>query len=429
MKWGAMFLLLAMFGCKGENQTKFEAVAAQYESAQTAAKQAGVPLRLKELAPSPLSESEDAAPILNLASTELVVLKGGRAGSLADAPSLIRSGDFAGAQAAINAQAKALSYVEQACKKERADFGRDWETDRPWAMMFPEYADLRAFAKAITARAVLRARSGDNAGALADIKAGFRLGEFASSDPFLIAALVRIAIDSITARQVEWMLTVSPKDISMRQSLQDVMKAQPEDLDFTQTMRGEAIFSIAAAEAWAKMTPGEMEEMLAEGSQKVSKATAGISKDLASRAFTTRAMQIWTEAFEGLKQKQYEISPSEVLDRVLGKVDAGKDPTYALVGQLMPVFSQAGNAFVMRTARFRAVDGMLMAVSYWQSHGKMPESLEAAGFKGVDPFTGKPFRYKAQGDSLAVWSVGQDLKDDGGLEKENKDIVAQFPRE
>jgi hypothetical protein len=54
---------------------------------------------------------------------------------------------------------------------------------------------------------------------------------------------------------------------------------------------------------------------------------------------------------------------------------------------------------------------------YYQQHGHLPESLEVLAREGldlVDFFTEKSLVYQHEGTEFSLYSVGQDLKDDGG---------------
>ena len=58
---------------------------------------------------------------------------------------------------------------------------------------------------------------------------------------------------------------------------------------------------------------------------------------------------------------------------------------------------------------------------FQQEKGHLAVSLEelvAGGFLSelpVDPFSGNPLIYRADGDDFILYSVGTDLKDDGGV--------------
>jgi hypothetical protein len=49
-------------------------------------------------------------------------------------------------------------------------------------------------------------------------------------------------------------------------------------------------------------------------------------------------------------------------------------------------------------------------------HGSYPSSLaDFPGASKIDPLTREPFRYRLEGPQPVIYSVGTDLKDDGGL--------------
>ena len=70
----------------------------------------------------------------------------------------------------------------------------------------------------------------------------------------------------------------------------------------------------------------------------------------------------------------------------------------------------------------------LAAGRYRLGHGRFPEQLPE---DLVDPFDGKPLRHSLDDGALKIWSVGQDLDDDGGAPWDWKtrdgDIVWPIP--
>jgi hypothetical protein len=54
---------------------------------------------------------------------------------------------------------------------------------------------------------------------------------------------------------------------------------------------------------------------------------------------------------------------------------------------------------------------------YRAQHGRLPETLEVAvgpGYGAVDPCSGKPYVYRPSASGFLLYSVGKDMKDDGG---------------
>jgi len=68
-----------------------------------------------------------------------------------------------------------------------------------------------------------------------------------------------------------------------------------------------------------------------------------------------------------------------------------------------------------------------------QNHGQLPESLEALVPQLIasvprDPFDGRPLRYKKLEKGYAVYSVGNNGKDDGGVSKSGLDVAFRVER-
>jgi hypothetical protein len=90
-----------------------------------------------------------------------------------------------------------------------------------------------------------------------------------------------------------------------------------------------------------------------------------------------------------------------------------------LTRMLMPVFERAVWSRERLAANLGDAQIALALIIYKSAHGAYPDSLatlEAAGFKlPKDPFGGQPFKYRRDGVGFIVYSIGSDMKDDGGL--------------
>ena len=106
--------------------------------------------------------------------------------------------------------------------------------------------------------------------------------------------------------------------------------------------------------------------------------------------------------------------------------------------------SSALGAFIQSLARAKArirVGTGLIAVRRWQlSHrGGLPPSMEAAANEAglravpVDPYNGRPIRFAIVDGQPTAYSVGQDLRDDGGRidnarTPDSGDVVLRLPK-
>jgi hypothetical protein len=87
---------------------------------------------------------------------------------------------------------------------------------------------------------------------------------------------------------------------------------------------------------------------------------------------------------------------------------------------LMPAVSKLGAGFRRQHAEVRCLIAALAAERYRRAHGRWPESLaqltpQLLGEVPLDPYDGKPLRFKRLAVGVLVYSVGPDEADDGGV--------------
>jgi hypothetical protein len=85
------------------------------------------------------------------------------------------------------------------------------------------------------------------------------------------------------------------------------------------------------------------------------------------------------------------------------------------------------------TADVQITRAGLGLLRYRQAHGALPPTLEVLGLEGLlDPYTGKPLLYRTEGEGFVIYSVDEDLKDNGGTlkpEKQDSDPRRRKPLE
>jgi len=96
--------------------------------------------------------------------------------------------------------------------------------------------------------------------------------------------------------------------------------------------------------------------------------------------------------------------------------------TLKLAQTLLPAFGAAERTQSRVNAR-RFIDAVGLALlGYRDVHGELPESLDALvptyfDDEPMDPYADGPLVYRVNGDGSAlVYSVGEDLEDDGGVD-------------
>ena len=97
----------------------------------------------------------------------------------------------------------------------------------------------------------------------------------------------------------------------------------------------------------------------------------------------------------------------------------------ALKPTVVPFLAKLPHEWARTNLSMRELQLRAAIALYEQHHGEPPENLDALvpDFLPAvpeDPFSGKPLRYLRRGGNWKLWSVGSDLKDDGGAVDEQR---------
>jgi hypothetical protein len=125
----------------------------------------------------------------------------------------------------------------------------------------------------------------------------------------------------------------------------------------------------------------------------------------------------------------YSVERREGLEKELTAVPK----RYSFTRMLTPAMARIKELHCRMAAEVCVTRTGLALLRYRDTHGGFPETLEALGLRDIrDPFTHKPLRYRAEDKGFILYSVGEDLKDNGGSPKQAKqrtdfDTVWHFP--
>jgi ABC-type transport system involved in multi-copper enzyme maturation permease subunit len=87
----------------------------------------------------------------------------------------------------------------------------------------------------------------------------------------------------------------------------------------------------------------------------------------------------------------------------------------AILPHLMPATTWLRRTAFTRLARLRLMQVAADIEIYRAEHGALPRTLTGIGANNlIDPFDSQPLRYIPNGDAYVLYSVGEDLKDNGG---------------
>ena len=313
---------------------------------------------------------------------------------------------------------------------------------RLFAAMLPGIQQTRSFARALTARAMLRVGEGDIDSAWQDLLTCHRLGRLVGRGPTLIGAEVGIAIDRMaretdlafleqtkpSAKQVVGYLrdlsSLSPMpemaekiDLSARLELLDIMQMIARDgtdsfpFLFWLEDDGEGGKLLLSSVDW--------DVAMGVGNKWYDQLVAALrKKDRREMAKTLDRLN------KDLMKLANKIRDAESLPDLIKKSKSTREGLGQLIGNFMTAFLLPG-AERARISEDRAVQGnrnlqiAFALAAYHNDRSRYPDRLDRLAPKYLkavpgDLFSGKPLIYHPSKQGYLIYSVGANEKDDSG---------------
>lgn len=270
------------------------------------------------------------------------------------------------------------------------------------APLFDHFQGNRQVARFLVLDAYLGAHEGKHARILDDIKSIDALSDTLSSGPFLITSFVRLAIYAVGISEIEkWLAYCDWSDAELA-SLQ------------------EAILSAQFEQEIARCLIGER----ASGLTQCNKFILGPFRE----SVLTEYLRVQEEAIDSFSHPWPE--PLERQAALTARLNGlQKQPLsslrYHMVTSSGPAIEQAGNAVARAVAKQRCICLLIAAQRFRLQQGRLPHSLgeiersqlgQGAELPDlfIDPFDGKPLRFKSDAEGIVVYSVSENRMDDGG---------------
>jgi hypothetical protein len=314
------------------------------------------------------------------------------------------------AQVAYQTLRPYLAAIERAADRPRCEFDHDYA--QGFNVLFPEFAKLKSYAKLLSFEALKQSEQGDWRGALRSIERAQRVGRHAAESPTLIGMLVGIALEAIASRSFE-------EVINDHRSNPEFLLAARRTLDrfgplpsMRYAMGGELVLcrvSIQKMHSWSDITAmGTMEE------PKPNVALDRTTFDPLRGVFEARLVRAYLSLEPSLPNDpakwQITVAGMNAFEK---KIESDKDLLNTLNRILFPVFSQAGAAVgktaIQRQTLYASLD-VLEAARQGKRMTSVPKRPE---YK--DPYDSGQLRMVRQGRNFAIYSIGPNGLDEGGL--------------
>jgi hypothetical protein len=399
-------------------------------------RKAGYPASLAELErwyPA-VPESENAAGIygqafarLKVATNAEALLRGMRTNSLARTVALSRepNGEIA---ALLASNAEALQLLEHSPPRTKCRYPinlKNVSEPRPHLKGVGDGVQL------LLLKAVIAAGEDNSDEAFLALTGALGLSRSLVGEPSLRSETVRLAAVDRTLRALE--LVLSQRELSEAHLAALAANMHPEEFPhaLARAYAGERCIGIygfgLSAAGWPELPDGAGGRMLFQ------KLTGIWDREL--RIYLSIMGQSVEAA--GLPFPQRMAKAKELEERVDQKHDSDPEIVHFLGGDSMAtmLFPPVATSHIRSAetqVRLMAAQIALAVERYRVRHaGQLPAQLtelvpKELASAPVDPFDGKPFRYKRLAQGYMIYSVGADGKDDGGLKKDASKYDAPY---
>ena len=296
---------------------------------------------------------------------------------------------------------------------------------------YPKQLDMehlrqaRDCARLLRLNAIYSAKSGDTADALANLLAGFQISQALATEPSLMPQLVRFACAMMTQHALmESFPAQTFPDHAVAQLL-DVIQQDPGRAPMVVALEEQRVSVVESLDAMLKLGWGAR---YAQMERNLFLSPSPLVRRVGKLAYASPLARPWFNRDIGaLSESASEIAQISRLPYY----EANRQYTVS-DSRLRPYTHQQATATFMvlgSQARHEALLQLLQLGLTLEQYPSPPASLDALAGEFseevlTDPFTGQRFVYQPVGDSFLLYSVGENLTDDGGRHDFNDgDIV------
>jgi hypothetical protein len=278
------------------------------------------------------------------------------------------------------------------------------------ATLIPSLGEMRNAARLLELEAVLYADDGNGSAATLSAISAFGIARSLVREPVTVSQLVRCACQNTAISTVEQVLNrIELADEQLLELAESVRQSESIS-DISRAFVGERCMGMDFFDNPGIINPGgvRLNPLLSlYKAVGLMEADAVIYLDL---------MDGYMKCFElPLHERQKAADAVEAKLRTISKA-------HVLLHVITPSLSGLIRQELRTIAHLRAADAALAVQRHRLKAGRLPEKLSdlvPAYLRSVprDPFDGKEMRYKKLAAGFVVYSIGEDLSDDGGKER------------
>jgi len=303
-------------------------------------------------------------------------------------------------------------------------FGSDYRLG-PY-VLFRELSASGDVARLLVRDAIDQAAQGREDAAFDRLDAAARISALIGlSEPNLLTAVIQVATSQITFRGIQRViadLNAAPSALARADGVLDLLGPGP---DLRNALAGEFAGWVLYSE---RIRIGELERLdrVQSGEDKPNPEFEGADAQWLVPSIRKRMIATYYRTFldyyESLPEDRTELAYAYQVGLAFDKrVKADRRVDTILTRIMLPEVGPAQQAMATQLAMHRAMRCLIIALR------TNAQSLPDLGEDSIDPFTRKPLKFVRKGKEIKVYSVGRNLKDDGGDGNKGLDAVARYP--
>lgn len=311
---------------------------------------------------------------------------------------------------------KALSMVEQGTQRPACQFQHDYEHGTSFSV--PAMKDLRELMRVIGAKAYLEAEAGQSQKAWARAVTLLRFADAARNEPGADNQLFHTGMINYSCWMIREMCGASLPDETTSNEIERLLVGMDDvtplmhAIDAQRLLEGERVFNLPDDELFEVLRKDAwtgQEKAPGLASRLVFRFTTFRPRFVADHAAYLQIMRMHIQLLQGPYISRESPQYKEI-ERLIG--------FNVVTNRLAPALWGMQWFHCRTAATIRLTRAGLALLRYKQTHGTFPASLDALGLKDLtDPFIDQPLHYRVEGDGFVVYSVYEDLKDNGGIDE------------
>ncbi len=327
----------------------------------------------------------------------------------------------------------ALSAIAEAAQRPACRLNRDYSTGVPAEM--PILDDLAMLGRVLSVQTCLQAEAGEPNEAWSTMATQLKFADGLRGDPLCLAQTRRMGLIIRACSTVQRLCEIEPPRGEDYQRIEGLLKDLDDvgpllrALDGERLLVGERLFNLPTDELYQQVR----QRMFPPDDN----APEVLSR-LGFRVIVFKPRFIADHAmYLSLMAKVPQLFQNSYVPKDVGLrkevVDSWRN-SRILTREYAPMPDWMADVHYRGVAQVRMTRAGLALLQYRQAHGAFPPTLDALGLERLtDPYTQEPLHYRTEGEGFVLYSVGEDLKDNGGAVKQPRqttdyDFVWRYPR-